>query len=229
MLSRLNAKAGDKVLDVGCGTGAQSLPLLKLVGETGVVCSLDISAESVTTLIEKAQGASNLTAVVSDMAELETVIADRFLIKSFDLAISCYALYYSPERMRVLDIMRQSLSPHGQLVVFTPNKPHGMVDAVRRIGPIPEEIDDSLGFGPAVLEPHFRKQFWDVTVHFFHNIMRVSDVEDAVNFFRSTTYYDKALEEPFRNEVKKEMAAKGVFEYEKNGYLICGRRPFEAA
>jgi ubiquinone/menaquinone biosynthesis C-methylase UbiE len=49
LLERLAVKSGEHVLDVGCGTGAQSIPIAGLVGPNGSVSSLDISAASIAT------------------------------------------------------------------------------------------------------------------------------------------------------------------------------------
>src|SRR2546426_10048756 len=65
LLARLDVKKGQDILDVGCGTGAQTLPFLKIVGKAGSVSSLDISAESVETLKKQAGDAPNLDAITA--------------------------------------------------------------------------------------------------------------------------------------------------------------------
>jgi SAM-dependent methyltransferase len=44
LLARSGAKAGDRVLEIGCGTGAFTVPLAERVGEQGAVVGADISA-----------------------------------------------------------------------------------------------------------------------------------------------------------------------------------------
>ena len=39
----LNPKSGEKILDIGCGTGSTSQSLSKLVGENGLITGIDIS------------------------------------------------------------------------------------------------------------------------------------------------------------------------------------------
>jgi ubiquinone/menaquinone biosynthesis C-methylase UbiE len=222
VMARLAVKEGEDVLDVGCGTGAQALPFLKQVGPQGSVSALDISAESVMALRERAGQAPNLDAVPADMATLADCIANRFRVKKYDLAHSSYALYYSPERLSVLAVMRSALKPSGRLAVFTPNRPHGMVDFARQFHPIAAEIDESLAFGPSVLEPFFRGNFREVVVHFFHNRVRVTNPDDFMSFYRATTYFVRDAEADIRKRVSDTIAKAGFFEYEKNGYLILG-------
>jgi SAM-dependent methyltransferase len=226
LFSRLDVHEGDDILDVGCGTGAQTIPFLRLAGAQGSVSSLDISESSVAAVREAAGNPSNLSAVVADMADLQTCIDSRFTVKKYDLAHSSYALYYSPRRQEVLRVMRDSLKPNGRLAAFTPNSPHGMVDFVRQFHAIPAEVDESLLFGPSVLEPFFRQSFWDVTVHFFHNRVRVEDVETFMKFYRATTYFVKDCEPAIAAKVQNIISSKGYFEYEKNGYLIIGGNRF---
>ena len=39
----LNPKSGEKILDIGCGTGSTSQSLSKFVGENGLITGIDIS------------------------------------------------------------------------------------------------------------------------------------------------------------------------------------------
>ncbi len=222
LFARLGIQKGMTVLDVGCGTGAQALRFLELVGPDGSVSALDIAAESVATLRERAGDAPQLETAVADMAALARVIETDFHTKRFDLAHSSYALYYSPERIAVLDAMRDHITAQGRVAIFTPNGPHGMVELVRRFAAIPQAVDESLAFGPTVLEPYFRANFWDVTVHFFHNEVRLTAVEDFMTFYRATTYYDAQAEPDIEDAVRETIARDGHLTFEKNGYLIIG-------
>lgn len=44
LIERANAKAGERIIDVGCGCGATSLALAQKIGPTGYVLGIDISA-----------------------------------------------------------------------------------------------------------------------------------------------------------------------------------------
>ena len=121
----------------------------------------------------------------------------------------------------------RSLKPEGKLAVFTPNRPHGMVDFARQFHPIATEIDESLAFGPSVLEPFFRENFWNVVVHFFHNRVRVTNPDDFMSFYRATTYHVLDAEHEIRKKVTEIISNAGFFEYEKNGYLIIGTNRFQ--
>jgi ubiquinone/menaquinone biosynthesis C-methylase UbiE len=223
LFSRLAVREGEDVLDVGCGSGAQTVPFAKQVGATGSVSALDISTESVELLKGRLPPGARVRAVASDMALLAEVIARQFDVKRYDLAHSSYALYYSPKRLEVLDVMRGALKEAGRCAVFTPDAPHGLVELASRYSSVPESVFDSLTFGQRVLKPYFDAAFRSVEEHRFHNMLSLPDADVVIEFYRQTTYYDAAAEARIREHVAKEIAANGVFRYEKNGYLIIGR------
>lgn len=223
LLDRLAVKEGEDILDVGCGNGAQSIPLAALVGPAGSVSALDISDDSIRMLCSKV-GGMNVEAITADMADLRRIIAEVFRVKRYDLAHSSYALYYAQERTEVLDAMKRALKPGGRLAVFTPIGPHGLVELAARIGPVPQPVFDSLDFGPDVLRPWFRGAFDQVDEHLFHNVISMPNEDEVIAFYRATTYYIAAAEPAIRDEVAGAIARDGAFKYEKNGFLIIGQR-----
>ncbi len=222
LLDRLAVKPGEDILDVGCGSGAQTIPFAERVGDSGSVSALDISSDSVALLVSRIARQNRVQAIAADMKDLHHVIATQFKVKRYDLAQSTYALYYSGDRAQVLDTMRAALKPGGRCAVFTPNAPHGLVDLAARFTTIPAAISDCMVFGPDVLAPYFETHFAAVAVHHFHNVVTLPSADLLIEFYRQTTYHDAAAEAPMRRHVEQEIRNTGSFRYEKNGYLIIG-------
>ncbi len=222
LMERLNVAAGEDVLDVGCGTGAQSVFFAKTVSPGGSVSAVDISADSVETLNAALAAEDPVQAIVGDMTDLQSLIEDQFMVKRYNLAQSSYALYYALDRDAVLGTMKRYLKLGGRLAIFTPQGPHGLVELAAQYCEIPQPVYDSLKFRD-VLHDWFHSNFQSVEEHEFHNELRIPTADEVLDFYAATTYYEETAVQSIREHVEADIARKGYFEYEKNGYLVIGR------
>jgi ubiquinone/menaquinone biosynthesis C-methylase UbiE len=117
MLDLAGLRPGARVLDVGAGTGEQTLMAARRVGPTGSILATDVAASMLAVAAEGARqaGLSNVVTRVVDARDLD-VEPD-----SFDAAIARLALMLIPERERVLNVVRRSLKPGGKfaMIVFS--------------------------------------------------------------------------------------------------------------
>jgi len=211
------------VLDVACGTGVHALRILDGLEGEGTVSAFDIAADSIEVLRQKAHGKANLHTAVGDMEAAAQVIAN-FPVRSYDLAYSVYALWYSPDHNATLDAMRLALKPKGRLVVCTPNAPNGLRETLKRFGFRRPDLDQATHFGPNVLEPYFRAHFDDVRISLRRNELKITSAEDVLAFFQAAGYYDPALEPSLKRQAEIDIESVGYFVFEKNNYLIEGTR-----
>jgi ubiquinone/menaquinone biosynthesis C-methylase UbiE len=99
---------GDKVLDVGCGTGVLAREALRRVGDDGQVVGLDLNEGM---LAVAARTEPKVAWRSGDAASLP------FEDASFDVVISQFALMYFPDRAAALREMWRALAPGGRLAV----------------------------------------------------------------------------------------------------------------
>lgn len=105
--------AGSRVLEAGCGVGAQTL--LLATNSPGVeFMSVDISPESLARAQERiaAEGLSNVTFRQADICNLP------FPAGAFDHVFVCFTLEHIPDPLRALCSLKRVLRPGGTLTVI---------------------------------------------------------------------------------------------------------------
>jgi SAM-dependent methyltransferase len=106
------AAPGERVLDVGCGTGATALELGRAVGPGGHVLGLDISGPMIE-VARRRPGASELTWVEFRVDDIETAsLAPGY----YDLAFSRTCLMLLDDPVRGAGAIHRALRPGGRLV-----------------------------------------------------------------------------------------------------------------
>ena len=221
---RLAIKNGEQILDVGCGTGAQSIPMAEDAGTHGRVVSLDISSDSIEVLKNSVPEhlKDRISAYTLDMGFLKDFLKENYKDKFYSLAQCSYALYYSPKRIEVLEEMQRRTSPLGRVAVFTPSPPHGMIEFVSKYHDISMPVNDSLYFGENVLRNLFRKCFWEVEVHYFQSVISIDCFEDFKSFYEATTYFNSEYANDVYKGAKDQIEKDGALNFEKCGILLIG-------
>lgn len=116
---------GERVLDVGCGTGSLALAAKRRVGASGSVCGIDASEPMLVRASRKARRQS--LQVEFRMAAAEAL---PFPDSGFDVVFSTLMLHHLPRpiRRRCADEMARVLKPGGRVLVSdfqTPSHGHG--------------------------------------------------------------------------------------------------------
>jgi len=102
---------GDRVLDVGCGTGAVLVPAAHAVGPTGRVVGIDL-AEA---MLQRCRAAIDHDGLDWAEAHMGDAGAPTFEPASFDHVLAGLVLFFLPDPRAALDAYRSALSPGGSL------------------------------------------------------------------------------------------------------------------
>lgn len=115
LMTLLQARRGERILDVGCGNGRDLLPLL----EAGCVCTgIDCSPEMI------AEARRRLPPACTSRCELLVADATRlpFADGAFDAVFSSEVIEHIPDWRAAVTEMARVLAPGGRLVITTPNR-----------------------------------------------------------------------------------------------------------
>ena len=103
-------RAGEQVLDIGCGAGTSSRELAALVGAGGRVLGLDISAPLVERARLLAPPGARLAFELADAATADLPVA------AFDLLFSRFGVMFFDDPAAAFARLRRALRPGGRLV-----------------------------------------------------------------------------------------------------------------
>jgi len=110
-MQRAEIKAGEHILDIGCGCGQTSLELAKQVGPQGSVIGIDLSLPMLERTRER-QKELNLTNIEFLHADAQT---HRFVTSRCDLAFSRFGVMFFEDSTAAFSNIRSTLRPHGRL------------------------------------------------------------------------------------------------------------------
>lgn len=199
IFEHLELAEGYSVLDIGCGTGKQSIPISKIVGEKGRLLSVDISEESLNTLTQTAieEGLDKRISLLnSDIDELYKYVEG----KKFERALSSYSLYYSKNPEILIQAVFNSLVDDGIFFFCGPSTENNaeIKNFHKIIGGNP---DKKLGEGAVFMETIgltlAEEIFRKVETSQFENKIEFTSPESLVEYWKSYNLYDKNLEEKF--------------------------------
>ena len=124
LVRELYLKPGDRVCDIGCGTGVYTIALAQEVGAMGQVYAVDVHREALHTLagtLDK-RGIINVEMLWADAEK--AIPIDAY---SLDAVVLSNILFQLDSIDKVLSLVAKLLKPEGQLLVVEWSDSHGGV------------------------------------------------------------------------------------------------------
>jgi SAM-dependent methyltransferase len=114
-IERLGLRAGDRVLDVCCGSGASAIPAAEAVGPQGHVLGVDLAEKLLALARAKAaaRGLRNVELRAGDMLDL------RLPAASFDAVVCVFGVFFVPDMAAAVRALWQLVRPGGRLAITT--------------------------------------------------------------------------------------------------------------
>ena len=221
IFERIPLGESDRVLELCCGTGGQTLRMLSGLGEGGRVYAVDVSRDALTTLTERAAAnRSKLAALRATLDDFSGGLQNLGLERpSFDLIFCAYGLYYSSDARKTLDEAFSWLKRDGRIVVVGPFGPNNwqLFDLVRASGvTIPDPvISSSERFMNECVVPWGTVKFQSTQISTMVNPVRWATAERVMNYWQNTTFYSADHRQEFEKRLNRHFERHGEFTNEK--------------
>lgn len=122
LVKELYLKPGDRVADIGCGTGVYTIALAEQVGAMGQVYAVDVHRDALHTLagtLDK-RGIINVEMLWADIEK--SVSVDAY---SLDAVVLSNILFQLENIDKALSLVAKLIKPEGQLLVVDWSDSHG--------------------------------------------------------------------------------------------------------
>ena len=117
-ISKMNIQPGDRILDLGCGTGRNSCLMAKYLSSDGSIVGMDIGEEMIAQFEKKCSKHPNI--------EVQKLRIDEPLPfnKEFDKTLLSFVFHGFPDdkKEKIIANVKKSLKPGGQLFILDYNE-----------------------------------------------------------------------------------------------------------
>ncbi len=226
IFSHIDLAEGLSILDFGCGTGKQTIPLAQLVGDKGHILAVDISQKALDALLQSAQELGFNKQISSLCIGLNDL--GKYLNQyHFDRVLASYSLYYARYPKAVLKVIHRILIPSGILFFCGPAKGNNF--EIKQfhyalLGISPSDANEAITFMENTGQQITRKLFSRVEIYHFENPISFDSAQSLYDYWSSHNLYDEHLEYRFKAAARKYFQNNSVF---TNVKRVIGVRAIE--
>ena len=199
IFENLQLSNGLTVLDLGCGTGKQSIPIANTIGEKGILYSVDLSQKALDALTEKAcsnQFESRIKTLCFSHDDLGRAFEDN----QFDRILSSYSLYYTSDAEQVIRSIWKKLKAGGILFYCGPSSKNNLELKEFHYSILGKKEVPIVGasiFMEGVGRDKTIEVFDRVDTVTFENILRFDSAQALYTYWSSYNLYDKSIDSQF--------------------------------
>jgi len=198
IIGKINFKGDEKLLDLCCGNGKQSLRYAKILSGEGSVDAMDISEEL---LNEAGRVAESENIKISyHCRDINKKLP--FPENTFDIVTCAFGIYYVQNIQEVLSEILRVLKPDGKFFVVGPT-----VDNAREMLDIFEEVTEQKLSQrrekrmDSEIIPEIKKKFKNVEIEVFKNPLNFPSIEEFIKYTCATLSFKENTDENIREKI----------------------------
>jgi ubiquinone/menaquinone biosynthesis C-methylase UbiE len=199
IFSQLDVQPKQNILELGCGTGKQTIPLARLVGMEGHITAVDIASDSLSLLRQQAVYEGLMERITLIHSSLDETDKYTDCTELYDRVLACYSIYYANNQAHVFGMVCGALKKNGRIFFCGPAKTNNselkafhqaLSDTAIRPGasPFMEEVGQELA----------RELFQKVEVSTFENPLCFNSAAALYEYWQSYNLYDPQLDSAFK-------------------------------
>ena len=209
---------GLSILDLGSGTGKQTIPMAEIVGPRGNITAVDVSDESLGMLINEARNKKlekNITVLNCDLDNLNAHLHGN----KFDRVLASYSIYYSKNPGELYKTIRLAMKPNGLFFFCGPSSENNS-ELKKFIATVKDSATEKAASGADFIENTAqqltRNMFSSVEISIFENPLKFDTPDSLYSYWSSYNLYDEKLDSAFQEAAKKH--------FKTNDYFITYKR-----
>ena len=222
VFNHLKMSNGMLILELGCGTGKQSIQAAHLVGEEGKIIVIDVSKESISVLMEQAEKEDIKNRISPICVDFDDM--NKHIEKSdFDMVFSCYSLYYTKNPEKVFDVIHKLLKIGGMLFFCGPSKDNNkeLIEFhYNLLGEAPPSTNKAVGFMEKTGLRLANQLFNKVETFEFENPLRLDSPEALYKYWSSYNLYNESIDKKFKDAAHEHFKNNLIFETVKRAVGI---------
>ncbi|RJR46515.1 MAG: class I SAM-dependent methyltransferase [Deltaproteobacteria bacterium] len=201
IFEHLDLTPGLSILDLGCGTGKQTLPLAQAVGPKGKVLAVDISQAALDDLQRQAREQGLAERIATRCLGLDAM-EGQLEPAGLDRVVSSYAVYYVEDPRRLFRALHQALKDGGIFFACGPaldNNADFLSFYYNLVKQSPPPLNKTGEFMEKTAPGLLREIFGGVDIFRFENPMRFDSADALLAYWSSHNLYDRQVEAAFRD------------------------------
>jgi len=209
ILNKIDLKGDERLLDLCCGNGKQSLKYAKILSGKGDVDAMDISKE----LLNEARAIAELQNVNINYHCQDINEKLPFKNNSFDIVTCAFGIYYVQNVSEVISEIFRVLKPGGKFFVVGPteNNAREMLDLYEEVThkKISQKREKRMEYE---IIPKIKNIFDKVEIEIFKNSLEFPSVKEFIKYTCATLSFKENTDEKIKEDVLKRIEEKA---YEK--------------